>query len=153
MPLQRLLDVTAAIERSEIDDIESFSKTMREIHQASERDEWHFIKETYKQIFKEDLEEVTEEKLVQMAESYQKVKSKFLKQVLVDAEKEFDDLSRTGFGHDGGLEDLDEDFHQVRGRYDDNKFVKEMSENLKVVEQRVKDFKEKLLQFSKTKQR
>lgn len=153
MPLQRLLDVTAAIEKGEIDDIDTFGKVMGEIYQASEKDEWHFVKDTYKQIFEEDLESMTEEGLVQMAESYQKVKGKFLKQVLVDAEKEFGDLSRTGFGHDGAAEDLDEDFHRVRGRYNDNKFVREMRANLEAVERRVSDFKEKLLQSIKAKRR
>ena len=144
MPKQRLLDVTAAIESGEITDVASFCSEMERIHQAAEKDEWLWVKNTYKEFFGRALEALTKDDLIQSAESYRKTRIKFLKQVLVDAEKDFGWLSRTGFGQDGSAEDLDEDFRQVRGRYDDNRFVKETRDNIEMVERRITEFKEKI---------
>lgn len=153
MPVQRLLDVTAQIEKGEIADVEALSDAMEKTHRISEKDEWLFVRNTYKQVFECDLGSLTVEGLFRLAESYRKVRTKFLKQVLVDAEKEFGDLSRTGFGHDGAAKDLEEDFHRVRGRYNDNKFVREMRANLEAVEHRVSEFKEKLQLSGETRKR
>ena len=144
MPKQRLLDVTSAIESGEITDVVSFCSEMERIHQAAEKDEWLWVKNTYKEFFGRALETLTKDDLIQSAESYRKTRIKFLKQVLVDAEKDFGELSRTGFGQDGSAEDLDEDFRQVRGRYDDNRFVKETRDNIEMVEHRITEFKEKI---------
>ncbi len=144
MPKQRLLDVTAAIESGEITDVASFCSEMERIHQAAEKDEWLWVKNAYKEFFGRALETLTKDDLIQSAESYRKTRIKFLKQVLVDAEKDFGWLSRTGFGQDGSAEDLDEDFRQVRGRYDDNRFVKETHDNIEMVERRITEFKEKI---------
>jgi hypothetical protein len=144
MPKQRLLDVTAAIESGEITDVASFCSEMERIHQVAEKDEWLWVKNSYKEFFGRALETLTKDDLIQSAESYRKTRIKFLKQVLVDAEKDFGWLSRTGFGQDGSAEDLDEDFRQVRGRYDDNRFVKETRDNIEMVERRITEFKEKI---------
>ena len=144
MPKQRLLDISAAIENGVIADVAAFCSEMERIRQAVEKDEWLWVKNTYKKFFGRVLETLTKDDLIQAAESYRKTRIKFLKQVLVDAEKDFGGLSRTGFGQDGSPEDLDEDFRQVRGRCDDNKFVKETRHNIETVERQVTEFKEKI---------
>jgi len=145
MPKQRLLDVTNSIEGGEITDFAAFCGEVAKIYQAFEKDEWAWVKETYKEFFGRALETLTKDDLVEAAESYRRAKIRFLKQVLIDAEKDFGGLSRTGFGQDGSAEDLDEDFRQVRGLYDENKFVKETRANIEAVECRVAEFKEKIL--------
>jgi hypothetical protein len=144
MPRQRLLDVTAAIENGKIADVETFNTEMEKIHQAAENDEWLWVKNAYKEAFNRDLEKLAKAEFVEDVESYQKVKTKFLKLVLVDAEKEFNEISRTGFGQDGSAEDISEDFRQVRGQYDQNKFVRQIHDDIKEIERRVKRLKEKL---------
>jgi len=145
MPRQRLLDATDGIERGAIGDFSAFCGDMEKIHQLFEKDEWYWVRNSYKEYFGCDLEKITKDELVWAAESYQKRRNKFLKQVLADAEKDFGKQSRTGFGQDGTGEDLDEDFRQVRGEYSENKFVKEVRNNIEGVERRVKEFKERLL--------
>ena len=144
MPRQRLLDVTAAIESGKIADFETFNAEMEKIHQAAENDEWLWVKNAYREVFNRDLEKLAKAEFIEDVESYQKAKTKFLKLVLVDAEKEFSQVSRTGFGQDGSANDLIEDFRQVRGQYDQNKFVRQIHDNIKETERRVKRLKEKL---------
>jgi len=144
MPKQRLLNIAAAIESGKIDNLSAFSNELDKIHQAIHKDEWLWVKNTYREFFNRDLESLTKDELIQAAESYQKTRTNFLKQVLADAEKDFDKLSRTGFGQDGSTEDRDEDFHQVRGQYNANKFVKEVCDNIEAVERWVNEYKEKI---------
>ena len=47
--------------------------------------------------------------------------------ILRDAKKEFNAVSRIGFGMDGGDADKQIDFDAVRGTFDDNAFVKEIN--------------------------
>jgi hypothetical protein len=58
--------------------------------------------------------------------------------VLKDAEKEFAQCSRVGYGIDGDATIRDQDFEAVRGTFADNKFVvelkKESEEAVKKVE-------------------
>jgi len=144
MPRQRLLDLTAAIESGQIADVASFNAQMEAIHQAAEIDEWLWVKNTCKEFLGRVLDPLSKDDLLQIAESYHQNKIKFLKQILADAEKDFSALSRTGFGQDGSPQDIDEDFRHVRGRFDDNKFVKETLSDIQTVERRVTEFKEKI---------
>ena len=73
-----------------------------------------------------------------------KAKSKFLTLVAADAEKEFDELSHTGFGQDGSDDDIEEDFYRIRGRYDENKFVRELKNSIEKLQQRIERFERNL---------
>ena len=46
--------------------------------------------------------------------------------ILKDAEKEFDSITKIGFGVDGDDSVRDQDFENVRGTYEKNKFVSEL---------------------------
>jgi hypothetical protein len=49
-----------------------------------------------------------------------------------DAKKEFDLISRTGFGVDGGEKTKTLDFNNVRGIFEENPFVKEVLRHIEV---------------------
>ena len=83
---------------------------------------------------------MTRDQVAEIAQTYLQVKSKFLKLVIVDAEKEFAELSQCGFGLDGVKEDAAADFEGVRGTYEDNSFVKDMKETITVLEARIEAF-------------
>ena len=50
----------------------------------------------------------------------------------VSAKKEFTMTSRTGFGIDGDDEIKNADFAQVRGEFDDNPFVQEVQQHIRI---------------------
>jgi len=56
--------------------------------------------------------------------------------ILKDAEKEFDTSSRIGFGIDGDENKRDMDFRAVRGTYEENKFVTELKNEIKEIEEK-----------------
>ena len=144
MPKKRLLDLTAAIENGKINGSAAFGTEMQKIHKNTEKDRWLWVKNAYSEVFSRDLMTLTKEDLLDDAELYRKTRTKFLKQILADAEKDFSSLSQTGFGQDGLPEDIDEDFKQVRGQYDQNKFVRETFENIEELERCVNNFRKKI---------
>ena len=135
MPAQRILDLMAMVEKGQISDIDSLYNELQKIQQAAAKDEWAWVKKAYEEVFGVNLEKITKEEFLAAAEAYLAVKTKFLNLVLNDSEKEFDSQSRIGFGYNGTAQDVDEDFRQVRGEFDQNEFVlanaKEVSRKLK----------------------
>ncbi len=144
MATDRLVAFEDAVEKGDINTVEAFVGELNKINQAYATDEWAWIAKAYEQVFGVAPANATKDDLHKTAEAYLKVKGKFLKLVIADAHKEFDTLSQSGFGTDGSTEDIAEDFCQVRGTYEDNKFVKEMKQNVEDLRRRVEQLKAKL---------
>jgi len=146
MPEKRLRDLGDDIESGGISGLDAFFEACSAIQEAYEKDEWVWVKAAFKEDFGTDLDRVSREELIEIAGKYGAVKSKFLKLVLADAEKEFDSSSMSGFGQDGSDGDAERDFAAVRGGYDGNPFVKEMRGELEELDKRVEAFKARLLE-------
>ncbi len=71
----------------------------------------------------EDLDSQEIEKLIEKA---QKADSTFSDLILRDAKKEFNTVSKTGFGIDGDENDRNADFEATRGTFDKHPFVKDI---------------------------
>ena len=144
MPQKRLLDLEDAIENGSISCVEDFAAELEKINKAYKIDEWIWARNAYKEVFGVDLDVATKDEIIDASQMFLKVKGKFLKLVAADANKEFDELSHCGFGLDGSVDDVEKDFCQVRGVYEENKFVKEMRENIKELENRIGQFEKNL---------
>ncbi len=145
MTRKRLEKLEDDIENGIISSVEAFAEETEKIDRCYDMDEWAWVKNTYKEVFGVDLESASKEEVVEAAKKLLKVKSRFLHLVIADAQKEFAELSRCGFGADGKAGDIEKDFHEVRGLYEDNKFVKEMKANVEKLEVRIKRFEEKVI--------
>lgn len=145
MSQDRLQGLHEAIENGGIDSVQAFLDAVRQIGLSYDIDAWLWVKTTCRDLFDLDLDGLTPEMLADLADKYFKVKRKFLNLILADATKEFDDMSKMGFGQDGAAEDdRDLDFEQVRGRYEDNSFVRDMKARVADLEERVARLKEQL---------
>jgi Domain of unknown function (DUF4954)/Domain of unknown function (DUF6819) len=144
MARQRLTDFEEAVENGEIANVVGFSDGLEKIQAAYNDDEWVWVKNAYQKVFDTDLNNISKDDLLQIAESFLKIRRKFLKLVIADAEKEFGELSRTGFGQDGSDDDVASDFSEVRGICEQNKFIREMHDVLKDIEQRIECFNNKV---------
>lgn len=76
------------------------------------------------------------ENLIRIIEEWKTNAIKLNNMIARDAEKEFDQTSRTGFGIDGGPDIRDMDFYAVRGDYDSNKFVTGLQKDSQVIEEK-----------------
>ncbi|MBN2376371.1 MAG: DUF4954 family protein, partial [Sedimentisphaerales bacterium] len=144
MPQARLEQLHDAIGSGKVKDLDGFIAAVNKIFQNYAADEWVWVKQAFKKVFSIDLDAVTKDDVAQVADGYLKTKGKFLKLVLNDANKEFDELSHSGFGQDGNTDDNAKDFEEIRGCYADNKFVKDMQSDLAELESRVKAFLDKV---------
>ena len=145
MPIDRLMDLQEAIEGGDISTTDGFAGEIEKIHNAYACDEWAWVKNAYKQVFDGDLDDATSEDLLAICRDYKKAKGAFLKLVAADAAKEYGELNRCGFGSDGcdgSDENIENDFVQVRGRYEDNAFVADIIAQMAALELRIKQVAE-----------
>jgi len=142
MPRKRLDDLCEAIESGAVGDLDAINAELDKIHAAYDQDEWTWVRWAYAQLFDADLDEATVDDMKKAADDFLKVRSRFLNLVLNDANKEFDDAVRAGFGQDGTDEEIAVDFTAVRGEFETNKFVKQMKGDLEELADRVERFKQ-----------
>jgi len=144
MPEKRMLDLEDAIGSGKISTVESLMAELQKIFKAYKSDEWVWVKTKYKEVFGIDLDTADKDAVKDAAENFLKAKSRFLSLVAADAEKEFGEQSRCGFGQDGKGDDIQKDFTQVRGTYEGNKFVREIKGNIQKVRERVANLQQKI---------
>ncbi|MDQ7818758.1 MAG: DUF4954 family protein [Melioribacteraceae bacterium] len=101
-------------------------------------DEIHLISKNYKESswawcanliekrFNLKIDNITKDQLSNIILDWKENRIKLNNMILKDAEKEFDQTSKIGFGIDGDEETRNKDFQNVRGRYEENKFVLEL---------------------------
>ncbi len=137
MPRKRLIDFEDALENGSVATLDAFDAAIAKILKHYAADEWLWVRNAYERVFGAAPTELTADAACEAARMLLKVKSKFLNLVTADAQKEFSESSRLGFGQDGCLEDVEKDFTQVRGLYEENQFVLDMKESVEHLQQRI----------------
>ena len=141
-PADRIRSIERRIESGDIRDVAALSGALDEAFGSYRADEWEWIRRAYADRWGKAPEDLSGEELACVAEDYAKVRGKFLKMVLADAEKEFGELARIGFGLDGDADDHEADFFAVRGTFEDDEFVSRMRSEMMDLDDRVERFAE-----------
>ncbi len=136
MPLKRFEQLCDQIESGEIGSMKAMQTALLEIHDAYQKDEWAWVVWAYRQHFGASLTEMSLPDIRDAVTSWGELRTKYLRLILGDADKEFHPDTRTGFGLLDDQEQTNEDFLAVRGTFDDNKFVLQMREEIKEVARR-----------------
>jgi hypothetical protein len=144
MPRDRLDQLCDAIVRGTIDSIDSLTQSLRNIRANYDEDGWLWAHRQAKHSLGLDLGEMTVEQARDCVSRYCEQQQKFLRLVLLDAGREFDDASRIGFGLDGDPQAAAADFTAVRGTFQDNSFVKQLAAEIKSLEKRCDAVRERL---------
>lgn len=116
-----------------IDKIETISEKLNKINENYSESSWAWCANLIENRFQTKITELNKEQISQILTDWRENSIKLNNMILKDAEKEFDQTSKIGFGIDGGVVIRDSDFESVRGKYEDNKFVLELkqeSENI-----------------------
>ncbi len=101
---------------------------------AYPEDEWAWVRRTFEARTGKSVDALTPEGLEEMRAAYRKASASSIKKVLADAKKEFDEAAMFGYGANGDEDDAAADFAAVRGRFEENAFVKQMQERLEEAE-------------------
>jgi hypothetical protein len=127
-PLETVRALIKAIKTGEISSLEEFSRQLRKIYNDYSSLAWYWCASLISNRLGISLKDITIEQLVNMIQEWSENKIKLNNMILKDAEKEFDKDSQIGYGIDGDINTMEEDFTAVRGVFNENKFVRMLHE-------------------------
>lgn len=102
---------------------------IRNIHSNYYEYEWTWVYDLLSEYFGKNAEDISIELLIEMVNRWYSAVEHLDNLLYEDAKKEFNMQSQTGFGIDGNEEEKTLDFEQVRGRFEDNSFVRNCIEH------------------------
>ncbi|OJV42916.1 MAG: DUF4954 domain-containing protein [Bacteroidales bacterium 36-12] len=117
--IDKLLD---AIEQKQLN-LDEIQQAFVEMHTNYYTYEWTWAKDKLEQYWNKNIDEVTYDDIVNMIEHWKSSVVKLDELIYLDAKKEFDLNSKTGFGVDGDEDQKHKDFESVRGSFENNPFV------------------------------
>ncbi|MBN1808523.1 MAG: DUF4954 family protein [Planctomycetes bacterium] len=137
----RMDGVEQAIGEGKLKSLDEVNAALKGVYDSYGADEWAWVCRTYGTRYGKTPDALGADELKDVADAWLKAKQKFVKAILADAEKEFSEVSRIGFGADGPPEAREADFQEVRGTYGKDKFVKQLQGELETIEKRAADFR------------
>lgn len=144
IPRDRFERIANGIASGEIDTVAKLQRAFSTAKELYAEDVWLWCRTRIREAMGVHLDEMTAEKASELTAQYSDQQQKFLRLVLIDAEREYDEASRIGFGIDGDAAARDADFEAVRGKLDENSFVKQMHADIAQVAKRAEAVRERL---------
>ncbi len=124
----RLAKIETDVVSGEVNTVAAFNAAFASADGMYERDEWAWVRHTYRDRTGVSVEALTARDLEELGAARGKLRASATRRVLADAEKEFGAAAAIGYGVDGGADEVEADFRAVRGEYSENSFVREMRE-------------------------
>ena len=115
-----------AVEAGELADLPAVEAKLRAMHAAYADSEWTWAQGAWREVVGKTPAQMTAEELAAAVADWCDAAVKLNNMVIGDAEKEFAETARIGFGIDGDAAVRDADFGAVRGTFDANKFVRQL---------------------------
>jgi len=112
-----------------LDDIQ---KAFENMHAEYYNYEWTWACNKLENYWKKKIDSISLDDLLNLIELWKNSVIKLDQLIYNDAKKEFDLNSKTGFGVDGNEEQKHQDFESVRGSFENNTFVLEVLNHIKV---------------------
>lgn len=123
------IEIREKIVKEDIKSITQLNIEFEKINTSYNSSSWKWFLLLLKEKYSPDAE-ISKEILKKVIEDWNSSKQKLLNMTLRDAEKEFDSNSKIGYGIDGDEENKELDFNNVRGSYQENKFIIQLNEEI-----------------------
>lgn len=127
-------EVIDNIVSGKLNSVDETKARFTQIHNEYNERAYAWYVAAFKKVLSIDVAEISKEQLLGLIASFKEDAVKYNKMVLKDAEKEFDQLSRIGFGIDGNEDEIRADFESIRGTYASNSFVSELKNKIETIE-------------------
>jgi len=124
------------IENGAITSVADLASRLEAMHRDRPRLEWNWCARLLEHRLGNKVSAMTADQVKGILEDWKTNAVKLNRMILQDACKEFDEVSRIGFGIDGDNRTRDEDFTAVRGNFENNSFVKELERDNADIEKR-----------------
>ncbi len=125
-PKNEIIKLLEKIENKQLVKLEEITASFNDLHTNYYEYEWNWTAEFIEKYLKKPASEFTIDELIGIIKEWQESVVKLDWMLYEDAKKEFRMDAMTGFGIDGDHKIKQLDFEQVRGRFEDNDFVKEI---------------------------
>ena len=120
------------IDNNTLTTLEDINKRFQDIHKNYYEYEWTWALEKIEEKLNKKYTEFTIEDIINIVHVWTKSVVELDELLYEDAKKEFDLISRTGFGADGDEKTKIQDFNNVRGKFEENPFVKEVLRHIEM---------------------
>lgn len=129
-------NIIELIKSDSISDVVKLLEEFKSVNETYSESVWSWTAKLIEDRFGIKVSELTKDNLTQIISDWKDNSIKLNNLILKDAEKEFVQNSRIGFGIDGDIETQTKDFDNVRGKFDENKFVIELKQNSESISQK-----------------
>ena len=123
-------DLFNLVENNTITKLSGIEKRINDIYNNSNNDEFFYLASISEQILKKGLDQVTDEDLIEFLITYKTKLNSFVMMLLKDAQKEFNEVSKIGYGYSDDKNIKQNDFNEVRGNIETNSFVIDLKNEL-----------------------
>ncbi|MDR0791889.1 MAG: DUF4954 family protein, partial [Chitinophagaceae bacterium] len=120
------------IESGKITGIDEVNAVLKNLHENYYSMEWTWAWNKIQEYYELQPETITAKDIIGIVEQWKTSVVKLDNMIYDDAKKEFSLSSQTSFGMDGNKKDKKTDFEQVRGVFEENTFVKTITEHIKI---------------------
>lgn len=110
--------------------LSQFESELQKIHNHYYEYEWEWVASNMECLYGKKIRELGVSDIIFIIKQWKDSVIKLDKLLYEDARKEFRLSAKTGFGIDGDQTIKEQDFYKVRGSFEDNTFVKEISEHI-----------------------
>ena len=117
--------------------MEQFHNRLRTLYEAYPALTWSWFVNMLREERGLELTQLTQEQLITLLQDSAASQIKFTNMILTDAEKEFDQDSRIGYGIDGDEAIRRADFEAVRGTFAHDKFVIELQREIETLSEEI----------------
>ncbi len=121
------------IEAGKLPALENIIERLKKYHSNYSEYRWSWVCEKIQNIMQKQSKLSDTEKVLKIISDWASACKKLNSLILADAEKEFSDVPRIGFGVDGDEKTRDADFDAVRGTFEGNTFVREIKGQHEVI--------------------
>jgi hypothetical protein len=135
-PADEVRALEAELESGQVGSVEELAARFARLEAGAAEREWAWCRGLLKERLGVAPEAAAPERLAALLEDWKEAAGKTGRLLLADAEKEFDERARTGFGADGGPAEREADFAAVRGRPEDHPTVRRLEEEIREVQRR-----------------
>ncbi len=130
-PKKEILNLLNNIESGQIEGLQEIEDVFRSLHDNYYDYEWNWTFDFIKEYLKKPVNKMSIDELISIVEEWKDSVVGIDKMLYLDAKKEFRLESMTGFGIDGDEATKQQDFDIVRGKFEENAFVKEILDHIK----------------------
>ncbi len=129
-PQDGVQKMLGCIENGTISTLEQMRETFQAMYDNYQVYEWAWTAKLLQERMGKAVEKITADDVVELVTKWKTAVEKSGSLLRADAQKEFADNSRIGYGLDGTEETKDADFKAVRGTLEENSFVSEIEESV-----------------------